>query len=451
MASLLQRSSKLSSKVAVTAAAGLLLTLACGEPVETCDCDSSAACESGCDCDPDCSSSAVCGNGELEAPAEHCDDGDVEDCGACNADCSGPGTGVPCGGPVTFGAPVSHAVADGPVAVVAALLDADSVPDLAVVSLGTNSVAILLGAGDGSFVQGATCDAGLNPYAIAAADLDGDGSPDLAVADRDDDTASVLLANGDGTFAAAVAYAVGTQPRSLTLGDFNGDSILDLATANIGSRDVSILLGQGSAGVGDGSFGAVSSFAVGAALFAITAGDFNGDSILDLASVSYLSNSAYVLLGNGTAGRGDGTFATPSSYAVGAAPMSLVHGQLDDDASEDLAVANMNGHSISILLNSGGAVLFEAATTFVAGAHPAHVTAARLHRDAVLDLAVANQDGDTVSVLQGNGDGTFASPVEYAAGVSPSFVIAHDLDGDGLRNLVVTNFGDDSVSVLLAR
>ena len=39
-------------------------------------------------------------------------------------------------------------------------------------------------------------------------------------------------------------------PRSLTAGQFNDDNFLDLATANSGSGDVSVLLGRG-----DGSFG----------------------------------------------------------------------------------------------------------------------------------------------------------------------------------------------------
>ncbi len=45
-------------------------------------------------------------------------------------------------------------------------------------------------------------------------------------------TVSILLGNGDGTFQTHIDYATGSQPNSVTAGDFNKDGALDLATAN---------------------------------------------------------------------------------------------------------------------------------------------------------------------------------------------------------------------------
>ena len=52
------------------------------------------------------------------------------------------------------------------------------------------------------------------------------------------------------TFGTATNFAVGADPISVAVGDFNGDTILDLAVANSGSNNVSILLGNGT-----GTFG----------------------------------------------------------------------------------------------------------------------------------------------------------------------------------------------------
>jgi hypothetical protein len=41
---------------------------------------------------------------------------------------------------------------------------------------------------------------GVGPYSVTTGDLDGDGDLDLAVANLGSDTVSVLLGNGDGTF-----------------------------------------------------------------------------------------------------------------------------------------------------------------------------------------------------------------------------------------------------------
>jgi flagellin-like hook-associated protein FlgL len=87
---------------------------------------------------------------------------------------------------------------------------------------------------------------------------------------------------------------VGDGPESVATGDFNGDGVLDLVAADTNGDTVSVLLG-----VGDGSFGAATSFAVGDAK-SVTAGDFNGDGVLDLVTGNFLSDTASVLLGETT-------------------------------------------------------------------------------------------------------------------------------------------------------
>jgi hypothetical protein len=54
------------------------------------------------------------------------------------------------------------------------------------------------------------------------------------------------------------------------IGDFNGDTILDLAVANTNSNNVSILLGTGT-----GTFGPATNFGVGNRPFDIAVGNFN--------------------------------------------------------------------------------------------------------------------------------------------------------------------------------
>ena len=68
-----------------------------------------------------------------------------------------------------------------------------------------------------------------------------------------------------------VNFEVGVAPFSIALGDFNNDTILDLATANLGSNNVSILLGNG-----DGKFVTPAvNFGVGNGPTSIAIGNFN--------------------------------------------------------------------------------------------------------------------------------------------------------------------------------
>src|ERR1019366_9954799 len=79
-------------------------------------------------------------------------------------------------------------------------------------------------------------------------------------------------------FTAAVNDLAGVAPTAVAVGDFNGDTIADLAVANLSSNNVSVLLGGGA-----GAFGTSVDYNVGSSPEAIAVGDFNGDGKTDLA------------------------------------------------------------------------------------------------------------------------------------------------------------------------
>src|SRR5216117_1377896 len=83
-----------------------------------------------------------------------------------------------------------------------------------------------------------------HPIAVAVGDFNADGLQDLAVANHDSNTVSVLLGAGNGDFQEAPQspIAVGTTPVWIAVGDFNGDGKPDLAVANVNSDTVSVLL-----------------------------------------------------------------------------------------------------------------------------------------------------------------------------------------------------------------
>ncbi len=183
---------------------------------------------------------------------------------------------------------------------------------------------------------------------------------------------------------------MGTNPYSVVAGDFNGDSKLDLVVANSSSNNVSILIGTGT-----GSFGSKTDFAVGTNPYSVVVGDFNGDSKLDLAVANSSNNNVSILIGTGT-----GSFGPKTDFTVGTNPYSVVAGDFNSDGKLDLAVANSGAgvNSILVLLGTGTG-LFGSPTNFAVGSSPVFIATGDFNGDNKPDLAVANSSSNNVSIL----------------------------------------------------
>jgi hypothetical protein len=362
----------------------------------------------------------------------------------------------------TFPAAPNFPAGSYPVSVAVGDFNGDGTPDLAVANEGSNNVSVLLGKGDGTFQPAQSFPAGAGPRSVAVGDFNGDGLLDLAVAgfgydtyyhSSYDETVRVLLGQGDGTFLPAQSYAAWSDPWSVAVGDFNGDGKLDLAVANSasygGTPSVSVLRGQG-----DGTFLPAVNYSAGPYPYSVAVGDFNGDGKLDLAVAnrgtypSYNDGSVSVLLG-----KGDGSFLPAQAVPAGGGPISLAMGDFNSDGKLDLAVANLgtppfytNG-SVSVLLGKGDGS-FQAPVSYAAGIHPTSVAVGDFNGDGKPDLAVVFSGG--VRVLLGQGDGTFQTTnVSYLAGSDPISVAVGDLNGDGFPDLAVANSYSNDVSILL--
>jgi hypothetical protein len=144
-------------------------------------------------------------------------------------------------------------------------------------------MSVLLGDGQGGFSLGAQYAAGPSPVRMATADMNGDGIADLLVLNAGcgsqcgDGSLSVFLGNGDGTFQALPAYQLGVLPEDMVVQDVNGDNIPDVVVSDAG--DVLVVLEFGSQGV---PINPIYYLSVSAG-YAVAAGDFNHDGLMDLA------------------------------------------------------------------------------------------------------------------------------------------------------------------------
>ncbi|MEG4092264.1 DUF4347 domain-containing protein, partial [Microcoleus sp. Pol12B4] len=320
----------------------------------------------------------------------------------------------------------------------------DGFPDLTVINLNSRDISILLGTNTGSFGTATNLFNPGNeiPNSIAVRDFNGDSKLDLAVANpisgANGDFVSIRLGTGTGTFGNPTNFGQGINPRAIAAGDFNGDSRLDLATAPLSGNNLSILLGDGT-----GSFSYPVSINAGASLTIATA-DFNGDGKLDLVtSNNSVTNNISVLLGDGT-----GNFSAPVNFSAGTGNHFVVTGDFNGDSKLDLAASNSGSNNVSVLLGDSTGN-FGTTTNFSVGSSPASVIAGDFNGDGKLDLAASNGGDNNVSVLLGDGTGSFGNAVNFSVGTAPGSIAAADFNADGKLDLATPNFTSKDVSLLL--
>ncbi|MCA9049036.1 MAG: VCBS repeat-containing protein [Planctomycetaceae bacterium] len=398
----------------------------------------------------------------------------------------------------TFQEPFHIATGTEPRAVVPEDFDGDVIRDILVVTAGDDAVQLLTGRGDGSFVAGDDYIVQFGLQTLSSGDFDNNGHLDLITAGTSNDFDSVLLGSGDGTFQKAADIPHADSAFSVGTGDFNGDGFDDIARPVQNGLMLEILLGSGDGtfsnsriydltaayigqiyaadfdgngetdlavagtsyvdgpslwvlpGIGDGSFRSPLRRDLADAGFALAAGDFDGDGVLDLAAGNGLVNSPadrslQVLHGNG-----DGTFSTSAAYDVQAGIWSLEVADFNEDGFADLAFADYGfwngagGNSFEIWFGRGtGTFEFLQRTTTVPD--PRDLAALDLNNDSHTDLVILSEGGNRVAVTFGLGDGTFAGSQEYGTGGEPKAVVYGDFNGDGHQDLAIGAFSSETL------
>ncbi|MFG0251394.1 MAG: FG-GAP repeat domain-containing protein [Phycisphaerales bacterium JB038] len=384
----------------------------------------------------------------------------------------------------------NYPLGDTPYAIKAGDLDADQDVDLVVADLADLAgadVTVLLNQGDATFVAGARFDVGESSVLLELVDFDGDGHLDLLAASPDENSLSLLPGVGDGSFLPRLIYPTVRYPSGLATGDVDADGRLDVVLSGWwreallvlrgkeggqlaarravptddpptvvhcadldldGDEDICFEMGHGVSVIlnaGTGDFGDMVSYPLNDSPVDVATCDMTGDGYPDIVAVDTGFHGTLIEM---LPSIGDGSFGLPvtikemSAVAVDAA-------DLNHDGHADLAVGTGESERVLVLLADG------------AGGFNDHVDYPVVGK--TWDLLVLDLDGDShpdivsvgagpaesLSILFGAGDGTFGPADSYELEGQPTSVASGDFNGDGHADFVVTGWQNNTISLLL--
>src|SRR5262249_22953756 len=140
-------------------------------------------------------------------------------------------------------------------------------------------------------------------------------------------------------FASHVDFSTGTGPDAVAIGDLNNDGKADMAVANGSAGTISVLLSTTVPGAATPTFGGKQDFAAGTLPSALALGDVNGDGRLDVAVANANDNTVSVLLNTIAPGATTASFGAKQDFQTGTKPQSILFKDLNGDGKADLVVA----------------------------------------------------------------------------------------------------------------
>ena len=169
-------------------------------------------------------------------------------------------------------------------------------------------------------------------------------------------------------------------------------------------------------------------YKVGSDAQSVATADFDGDGRPDLAVANADSSTVTVLKKVGL-----GKPAIINTYAVGSSPLSVAAADFTGDGKPDIITANNASGNMSLLRNNGFGG-FVPAGTFDTGSGGVDIAIGDFDNNGTLDVAVASGNGvSNISILLGNGQGSFSAPTFLL--VRADRIIAADFNNDGKLDL----------------
>lgn len=295
------------------------------------------------------------------------------------------------------------------------------------------------------------------PYLLLVADLNGDAKKEIIVSNyrTQPGVISVIPNTSTGsniTFSQKFdsSIGIGTTIAAITTGDINNDSKIDLLTLSDTASAIHYFLNTGKNG--NYAFAAKKIIPLPVQTSDFVLADMNGDLANDII-VPTTSGISVLLNSSDSTGI---SFQQPKNIAWFSTtqPLKIISVDINLDGKPDIATLSSGSDNkrISIFRNMSktDSLIIDTVFTILVDVNTNTINFADVDGDNAIDILVANNTNNTINVIQNksNSNGlAFGTPFSYSVN-NPVSVIGADINADGLPEIVTTNNLTGNIGIL---
>lgn len=273
------------------------------------------------------------------------------------------------------------------------------------------------------------------PFGLLTDDFNKDGNPDLVVGHNRSYDSSILLGSNAGLFPVINQSFFTFGGVDFSAGDFNGDSNMDVVSVGEFNRLVV-------------SFGSMNGVFVDSriiivpviSLTGVATGDFNQDGHLDIVAVGSTDRKVFVFFGDGV-----GNFSEPIFLTAGLTTgdvfigiFEVKTGDFNEDGNVDITAYNGGENKAFVFFGNGNGE-FSTPISFEGVANGRDLTVLDINKDGHLDIVSTGGVGTDIQVFLGDGVGNFSRRSSSIGGILAKNIAIADFDGDGNLDVIAPN------------
>ncbi len=314
-------------------------------------------------------------------------------------------------------------------------LNNDKHKDILLLGKQSSGIATLLGQANGTFTHGPLLFPDISVSDAVTTDINADGVVDILLLNWLSNQLTVFYGISRLIYTEQVAVQLPSEPSALAITNVSREHAFRIAITLPESREVHVYSGNSL-----GDYRLQNSLSIAGLPNGVQFTELNGDGVSDI--VTGTQREILIALGGAS-----GDFSAKASFGAARSIGDWTCADVDGDGRSDCVLIDEDTGRLITLFNTEKTAKGLVAE-YCVGSSPKGVTIGDFAGSGKFDIAVANSESSTLSVLTNRGRGRFDGQIAITLPENPTSVVMVQSTLSSNKTLLVSHSGDDKVTMV---